>query len=80
MADAADPLHDLATRIYVELVARNVDLSSGSVKMAVTPANMAILSVRLSEAFLQAEAEASAARAPVKTYQVATDDIAKWST
>ncbi|HEX5129346.1 MAG TPA: hypothetical protein VFV90_06350, partial [Usitatibacter sp.] len=70
--------HDLAVRIYVELVARNTELADGKVKMAASAANVAILSLKLSEAFLEAEAEAIAAKAPVKDFKLGTEDIAKW--
>lgn len=72
-------LQDLAMRIYVELVARNTEFQAGSVKMNATAANIATLSLRLSEAFLQTEAEAIAARQPAKSYQVGSDDLAKWT-
>jgi hypothetical protein len=70
--------HDLAVRIYVELVARHTELADGKVKMAASAANIATLSLKLSEAFLEAEAEAIAAKAPVKDFKLGTDDIAKW--
>ena len=77
---AVDPTHDLAIRIYVELVAKNTEVADGSVKMAATPANIAALSLKLSEAFLKAEADAKAAKEPVKDYKLAGDDIASWGT
>lgn len=71
--------HDLAVRIYVELVARNTEIAADSVKLAASAANIANLSLRLADAFLAAEAEAIAAREPVKQYKLGDDDIAKWS-
>lgn len=70
---------DLAARIYVELVARNVEILEGSVKMTASAANLATLSLKLAEAFEQAETEAIAAKAPVTTYKLAGADIAEWS-
>ena len=55
-------LQELATRIYVELVARNTEFSAGSVIMKATASNLATLSLRLAEAFLNSEAEAISAR------------------
>ena len=75
---SADRSHELATRIYVELVARNTEVVEGSVKMAASAANIAKLSLQLSEAFLRAEAEGIAAKEPVKDYKLGGDDIAKW--
>jgi len=73
-----DLLHDLAARIYVELVSRNTQLEEGSVKLSASAANMATLSLKLAEAFFLAEGQAAAAREPVKNYKLGTDDIAAW--
>jgi hypothetical protein len=73
-----DLTFDLAMRIYVELVARNTDLSEGKVKMAVSAANLAILSIKLSESFMEAQGDAIAAKAPVKDFKLGSDDIARW--
>ena len=70
--------HDLAARIFVELVARNTEVSQESVKMNASAAHLASLSLKLAEAFLKAEAEAIAAKAPVQNYSLKADDIAKW--
>ena len=71
--------HELAVRIYVQLISSNTVVANESVTMSATPFNLAKLSLRFSEAFLQAEAEAIAAAEPVKNYQVGSDDISKWS-
>jgi len=74
-----DQAHDLAVRIYVELVARNTEVTEGKVKMAASAAHLATLSLKLAEAFLEAEADAIAAREPVKDFKLGSDDIAKWA-
>lgn len=79
MEQKPDPAHDLATRIYVELVSRNTQLEEGSVKLAASAANMATLSIKLAEAFFQAEAQAAAAKEPVKDYKLGASDIAAWT-
>jgi len=76
---AANQAHDIAVKIYVELVSRNTELAEGSVKLAASAANMATLSIKLAEAFLEVEAAAILAREPVKNYKVDSDDIAKWT-
>jgi hypothetical protein len=76
----ADRAHELATRIYVELVSRNTEVAEGSVKMSASAANLATLSLRLAEVFLDAEAQAIISKEPIKNYQLAGDDIASWST
>jgi hypothetical protein len=73
-----DRAHQIAVRIYVELVARNAEITQDSVKLKASAANIANLSFKLSEAFLQAEAEAILAREPVKAHALHVDDIAKW--
>lgn len=70
---------DLAMRIFVELVARHTRISEGSVKMEATASNIATLSLRLSEAFLNAEAEAAAVRNPSKASALTVQDVANWS-
>jgi len=74
-----DRAHQIAMRIYVELVARNTEITQDSVKLAASATNMASLSLKLSDAFLIAEAEAILAKEPVKGHTLQGDDIAKWS-
>lgn len=73
-----DRAHDLAMRIYVELVARNSEITQDTVKLAASASNLATLSLRLSDAFLQAEEEAILSKAPKKAEGVHADDVAKW--
>ena len=75
---ADDRAHDLAVKIYVELVARHTEVTQDSVKMAASASNMAALSLKLSDAFLQAEEAAIAAKEPKKASSVQGEDIAKW--
>ena len=74
-----DPMHDLATRIYVELVGRNTRIEEDGVKMAASASSIAVLSLKLSEAFCEAEAKAKAAKEPVKDYKLGLDDLAGWA-
>ena len=75
---AAAPASDLARRIYVELVARNTELAEGAVKMKASAANLAALSIKLAEAFNEAQRDADAAKAPVKSYKLEGSDIGEW--
>ena len=77
--ESGDRAHDIAVRIYVELIARNTEITQDSVKLGASATNLATLSLRLSEAFLKAEAEGIAAQAPVTNYKLQADDIAKWT-
>jgi len=70
--------HDIAVRIYVELVARNTEIHQDSVKLTASAANMAMLSLRLSDAFMQAEAEALVQKEPKKAHALQGEDIASW--
>lgn len=72
------PVHDIAVRIYVELVARNTQINEGAVKMGASAANLASLSLKLAEAFVQAEEDAIAAREPVKKAKLEDSDVAAW--
>ena len=72
------PYYELATRIYVELIGRNVTITEGAVKMSGNPAAIAALALKLAEAFVQADKDATAAKAPNTTYKLGGDDIAKW--
>lgn len=74
----AATVHDLAMSIYVELVARNTRVEEGSVKMGASAANLATLSLKLAEAFLQAEEDAIAAKEPVKKAKLEDSDVAAW--
>jgi membrane-bound ClpP family serine protease len=71
--------HDLAMRIYAELIGRNTQITESGVKMNSSAANIAALSLRLADAFEKASNEADAARAPVTSYKVEGSDIAEWS-
>ena len=70
--------HELAVKIYVALIAKHTEVTQDSVKMAASPANIAGLSLKLSEAFLKAEADAIAAKAPVVNFTLKDDAVAQW--
>ena len=72
--------YDVAVRIYVELVARNVTISEGAVKMGASATNLAALSLKLADAFVTADFDATAAKAPITTYKLEGSDIASWTT
>ena len=71
--------NELASRIYVDLIGRTIVLGEGSVKMPVSAENLAKLSLKLAEAFVQVEKDIHDAAAPVKpAYKLDADDIAAW--
>lgn len=84
MSEDAEPLKArpesaLAERIYIELVAHNVTVADGAVKMSTSAENFARLSFKLAIAFLTADLEARAAELPKNPgYKLGADDVAAW--
>ena len=74
-----DLTHDLAMRIYVDLVARHAQVADGAVKMAASATSLADMSLKLAEAFMQAEAKDVASKGPDKDYKLNAGDIASWT-
>jgi len=70
--------YDMPLRSYVELVARNTVITEGAVKMGASATNLAALSLKLAEAFVTADEDATAAKAPITTYTLEGSDIASW--
>jgi hypothetical protein len=60
----ADALRELAVRIYVELVCRNVTVTETSAKMSANPDTVAKVSFKLAEAFERAERDMKQASMP----------------
>ena len=73
-----DRAHDIAVRIFVELVARNTELTQDSVKLGASASNMATVSLRLADAFLAAEEAALVAKEPTKKHTLEGETIASW--
>ncbi|HYC37842.1 MAG TPA: hypothetical protein VEC19_15545 [Usitatibacter sp.] len=74
-----DEVRELASKIYVELVARGADITESSVKMAASPENLAKLSFRFAEVFYGTELELDAARKPKTKFTLDASNIAEWS-
>ena len=71
---------EVAMQIFVDLVARNITVAEGSVKMAVSAENLAKLSYKLAHAFLSVHEELNASNMPKDpTYKLEADDIASWT-
>ncbi len=71
---------DLAERIYVDLMGRNVILADGSVKMTVSADNVAKLSFMLAQAFLTIQDGLNAENLPKDpTFRLGVEDIAAWT-
>jgi len=71
---------EVAMQIFVDLVGRNLVVSEGAVKMAVSAENLAKLSYKLAHAFLSVHEELNASNMPTNpTYKLEADDIASWT-
>lgn len=70
---------DLAERIYVDLMSRNVTLTGGSVKMTVSAENVAKLSFMLAQVFLTVQDHLNAENLPKDpNFKLDVDAIASW--
>ena len=76
---AATPVHELASRIYVELVGRAFLRTDNAAVIKPDALELAKLSIRLAETFREVEKAANAAAAPQNVgYKVDLNDMAKW--
>jgi hypothetical protein len=69
---------EVALRIYVELVGRTAEVAGGAVKLAASPDSLAALSVKLAEAFMNAQ-EPAPARSPDSPFELDVAHFAQWS-
>jgi len=64
IARPADPVKDLASIIFVELVCRNVVVTDSAAQINSDPENLARISFKLAEAFQRVDAELKAPLLP----------------
>ena len=70
---------DLAEKLYVELMGRNVAFAENAVKTTVSAENVAKLSFMLAETFLRMQDALNADNMPKDpTFKLGSDDIAGW--
>jgi hypothetical protein len=75
----ATPAHELASRIYVELVGRAFLRTDNTATIKPDAAELAKLSIQLADIFRKVEKAANAAAAPQNVgYKVDLADMAKW--
>ena len=60
----ADPVHDLASKIFVELVCRNIVVTENAAKVNANPENLARISFKLAQTFERIDAELKAPSLP----------------
>jgi hypothetical protein len=76
---AATPAHQLASRIYVELVGRAFLRTDNTAVIKPDAVELAKLSIQLADIFHKVEKAANAAAAPQNVgYKVDLADMAKW--
>jgi hypothetical protein len=72
-------LRDVASRIYVDLVLRTVDVSGSGVKVASSPEALAKLSFKLAQVFETVLDDLNAGNLPKNPdFKLGNDDIAAW--
>jgi hypothetical protein len=74
------PVRELASRIYIELVVRSLDLSGGAAKLPVTAEDLAKLSFQAAEIFQGVEETLNAKNLPKNVgFTLSSSDIEDWS-
>jgi hypothetical protein len=70
---------DLAEKLFVELMSRNIVFAENAVKTAVSSENVAKLSFVLAETFLRVQDDLNADNLPKDpTFKLGAEDIAGW--
>jgi hypothetical protein len=70
---------DLAEKLYVDLMSRNIVFADHAVKTAVSSENVAKLCFILAETFLRVQDDLNAGNLPKDpTFKLGADDIAGW--
>jgi hypothetical protein len=77
----ADPVRDLASRIFVELVCRNVVVTEGAAQIKSNPENLARISFKLAETFQRVDVELKAPSMPKnQEYDMKASNLPGWET
>jgi hypothetical protein len=80
-AAVRDALPDLAAKIYMELICRNVVVTEGAAQIKSNPENLAKISFKLAEAFQRVEADVCGGGAPKnQNFDVNDVDLSNWNT
>jgi hypothetical protein len=78
---ASDPVTDLAAKIYMELICRNVVVTEGAAQIKSNPENLAKISFKLAEVFLRVTIEVKGTNTPInQAFEVQSTDLADWGT
>jgi hypothetical protein len=75
-----DTLTDLAAKIYMELICRNVVVTESAAQIKSNPENLARISFKLAEAFQRIEADVRGGGAPKnQNFDVHDVDLSNWN-
>ena len=78
---ARDTVTNLAAKIYMELICRNVVVTESAAQIKSNPENLARISFKLAEAFQRIEAEVKGSSAPKnQNFDVHDVDLSNWDT
>jgi len=76
----SDPLRDLAAKIYIELICRNVVVTENAAQIKSNPESLAKISFKLAEAFQRVGVEVKAPSLPKnQEFDVQATDISSWN-
>jgi hypothetical protein len=79
-AHVPDTLTDLAAKIYMELICRNVVVTESAAQIKSNPENLARISFKLAEAFQRVEADVKGTSAPKnQNFDVNDVDLSNWN-
>jgi hypothetical protein len=77
---AKDPITDLAAKIYMELICRNVVVTESAAQIKSNPENLAKISFKLAEAFQRVSAALKQDSGPKnQTFDMQDVDLASWN-
>ena len=75
-----DPLRDLAAKIYIELICRNVVVTENAAQIKTNPEGLAKMSFKLAEAFQRVGVEVNAPSLPKnQEFDMKGADISGWN-
>jgi len=76
-----DATTDLAAKIYIELICRNVVVTEGAAQIKSNPESLAKISLKLAEVFQRVTVEVKGSNAPKnQAFEVQSADLANWGT
>ncbi|HEV8645461.1 MAG TPA: hypothetical protein VGR01_07805 [Burkholderiales bacterium] len=76
----SDPLRDLAAKIYIELICRNVVVTENAAQIKSNPESLAKISFKLAEAFQRVGMEVKAPSLPKnQEFDMKAADISHWN-